>query len=102
MQIIEQEEDSSDEDLSSEESGEEQTSRQLAAAQADKDGDDISGESDILNRSLRSSDEEDSGKVLDPENYLRYISEKYNASLDVLEIVDKNERSFKQVAEKMI
>lgn len=69
-------------------------------AQADKDEDDISVESDILNRSLKS--DEGAGKVLDPENYLRYISEKYNASLDVLEIVDKNERSFKQVAEKMI
>ena len=39
---------------------------------------------------------------MDAENYLRYASEKYNVKHDILEIVDKNERSFKQVAEKMI
>ena len=30
------------------------------------------------------------------------MSEKYGSNLDVLQVVDKNERSFKQVAEKMI
>ncbi len=30
------------------------------------------------------------------------MSDKYNFYTDVLELVDKNERSFKQVAEKMI
>ena len=44
----------------------------------------------------------DCGEPVDAENYLRYASEKYNAKLDILEIIDKNERSFKQVAEKMI
>lgn len=44
----------------------------------------------------------DCGEAVDPENYLRYASEKYNSKLDTHEIVDKNERSFKQVAERMI
>ena len=51
-----------------------------------------------MNRSLQS----ECGDPLDPENYLRYASDKYNTRLDILEIIDKNERSFKQVAEKMI
>ena len=52
-----------------------------------------------MNRSL---DQNDCGEPMVAENYLRYASEKYNAKLDILEIIDKNERSFKQVAEKMI
>lgn len=32
---------------------------------------------------------------MDPTNYLRYASEKVNQKFDLLEIVDKNERSFK-------
>ena len=63
--------------------------------------DSICSDNDILNRSLGSK-EEATEETANPENYLRYVSEKYNANLDVLEIVDKNERSFKQVAEKMI
>ena len=51
-----------------------------------------------MNRSLQS----DCAEPMVAENYLRYASEKYNAKLDILEIIDKNERSFKQVAEKMI
>jgi hypothetical protein len=33
---------------------------------------------------------------------LRFASDKVNAKFDLLEVIDKNERSFKQVAEKMI
>jgi hypothetical protein len=51
-----------------------------------------------LNRSLESETEE----VICATNYLRYASEKVNAKFDLLEVIDKNERSFKQVAEKMI
>ena len=35
-------------------------------------------------------------------NYLKYVSDRYNQQTDILEIVDKNERSFKHLAEKMI
>ena len=35
-------------------------------------------------------------------NYLKYVSDRYNQQTDPLEIVDKNERSFKHLAEKMI
>ena len=62
------------------------------------DNDSFCSDNDILNRSLQS----DCGDPLDAENYLRYASDKYNTQLDILEIIDKNERSFKQVAEKMI
>ena len=55
-------------------------------------------DTDILNRSLQS----DGAEALDSVNYLRYASEKFNQKLDILDIVDKNERSFKQVAERMI
>lgn len=54
---------------------------------------------DILNKDL-SEDCEDS--ALDSSNYLRYVSEKHAQKFNILEIVDKNERSFKQVAERMI
>ena len=62
------------------------------------DNDSFCSDNDILNREL----ELDCGEPVNAENYLRYASEKYNAKLDILEIIDKNERSFKQVAEKMI
>ena len=55
-------------------------------------------DTDIMNRSLQS----DGAEALDSVNYLRYASDKFNQKLDMLEIVDKNERSFKQVAERMI
>ena len=56
---------------------------------------------DIANRSLN-ADDENSLVVIEKENYLRYVSDKYNVQTDVLEVVDRNERSFKQVAERMI
>jgi hypothetical protein len=40
--------------------------------------------------------------AIDPTNYLRYASDIVNQRFDILEIVDKNERSFKHVAEKMV
>lgn len=36
------------------------------------------------------------------QNYLPFISEKFEYQNDVLEVIDRNERSFKIVAEKMI
>lgn len=58
----------------------------------------MSSEQDLLNHSIKSEGED----ILDQTNYLRYASEKVNQKFDLLEIVDKNERSFKQVAEQMI
>lgn len=40
--------------------------------------------------------------IVDKNNYLPFISLKFEFQNDVLEIIDKNERSFKIVAEKMI
>ena len=40
--------------------------------------------------------------MVDEENYLPFISDKYELKTDVLEVIDRNERSFKMVAEKMI
>ena len=51
-------------------------------------------EEDLLNHSLES----DAEPIIDEQNFLRFVSEQPN----VLDTVDKNERSFKQVAEKMI
>jgi len=56
---------------------------------------------DIANRSLNAEDE-NALVIMEKENYLRYVSDKYNVQTDVLEVVDRNERSFKQVAERMI
>ena len=39
---------------------------------------------------------------VDKENYLPFISDKYAFKNDVLEVIDRNERSFKIIAEKMI
>ena len=39
---------------------------------------------------------------VDKENYLPFISDKYAYKNDVLEVIDRNERSFKFIAEKMI
>jgi len=58
-------------------------------------------EEDIANRSLNGEDE-DQLVVIDNINYLKYVSDRFNQQTDILEIVDKNERSFKQLAEKMI
>lgn len=55
-------------------------------------------EEDLLNRSLQSEGDD----AIDPTNYLRYASDIVNQRFDILEIVDKNERSFKHVAEKMV
>ena len=101
MQIIEQEETSSEDDDSDEDSAREETSQILGQKDGKQSNDDsFCSDNDILNRSLESS--QSGEKACAPENILRYVSEKYNDSLDILGIVDKNERSFKQVAEKMI
>lgn len=99
MRMIEQE-DSSDEDEGSDDVDEDSTG-QVQNKEAKEDGSDADSfcsDNDILNRSL----EVDCGEPIKAENYLRYASDKYNTKLDILEIIDKNERSFKQVAEKMI
>lgn len=59
----------------------------------------LSDEEDILNRSLDSGTE---AAVIDPTNYFRFVSERYSSQNDMVELVDKNERSFKQIAEQLI
>jgi len=97
MKMIEQE-DSSDEDDDSDQVDQTSEGRQAVNKPVGSDNDSFCSDNDILNRSLNS----DCGDAILPENYLRYASEKYSAKLDILGIIDKNERSFKQVAEKMI
>ena len=79
--MIEQEDSESDEPSEGEESEER------------KDSDD-SMNSDFLNRSL----DENTEQVINKDNFLKFVSSQIN----VLDTVDKNERSFKLVAEKMI
>jgi hypothetical protein len=72
-----------------------------AEPKKNKDDDSVGSiESDdaLFNKSLGSDDD----IAVEPMNYLRYASEKENMKQDLIDIVDKNERSFKQVAEKMI
>jgi hypothetical protein len=40
--------------------------------------------------------------VASADNYLPYISDRYESKNDILEEIDRNERSFKIIAEKMI
>lgn len=40
--------------------------------------------------------------MVNPDNFLPYISDRYDSKNDILEEIDRNERSFKMVAEKMI
>lgn len=100
--MIEQESDS-DEDASesqSSERSEKEPVRDKAGGKTAKRSDDGSLNSDegILNRSLDS----DEDRAIDVGNYVRYCSDNLIQKQDFLQIVDKNERSFKQVAEKMI
>ena len=102
MRMIEQE-DSSDEDDDLDDDDESGQSGKGGAKKEAKggegsDNDSFCSDNDILNRSLQS----DCGDPASAENYLRYASEEYSRKIDILEIIDKNERSFKQVAEKMI
>lgn len=116
LRVIEQEEDSSDESSDTSSSASEaqnesesqaerrRNSKGAQAREAVKLGsiaaqDDSFSDNDILNRSLESASESAEAAAAtvanNPENFLRYVSDKYNASLDILQIVDKNERSFK-------
>ena len=99
MRMIEEDDSSDEEEEDSDEvedsQGQVQTKDVKAAG---SDNDSFCSDNDILNREL----ELDCGEPMSAENYLRYASDKYNAKLDILEIIDKNERSFKHVAEKMI
>ena len=56
--------------------------------------------SSIFNKSLN-SDEDESTKPLDPQNYF-YFTCPSKQKQSVLDAVDKNERSFKLIADKMI
>ena len=56
---------------------------------------------DIANQSIDSGPV-DVPKIKSSENYLPFISEKFAFKNDILEVIDRNERSFKIVAEKMI
>lgn len=85
-----EEEEDDDDDESDEEEGE------VGSGQGSD-----SFEEDIANRSLNAEDE-DELVVIESMNYLKYVSDRFNQQTDILEIVDKNERSFKQLAEKMI
>lgn len=59
--------------------------------------------SDLLNHSLESDDQlQKRFKIVDAENYTRYVSDKVQLKLDILQVIDKNERSFKRIAEKKI
>ena len=83
-------EDSDDEDKVTDSQAEEPNS---AEPKKNKDGSEGSIESDdaLFNKSLGSNDSD----AVDPMNFLRYASEKENLKQDLIEIVDKNERSFK-------
>ena len=59
--------------------------------------------SDLLNHSLESNDQlQKKFKIVDAENYTWYVSDKVQLKLDILQVIDKNERSFKRIAEKKI
>lgn len=100
MRMIEQEGSSDEEDVSDaeENSGEGDAVKEGKVGGNASDNDSFCSDNDIFNRSLQS----DCGDAIKAENYLRYASEEYGRKLDILDIIDKNERSFKQVAEKMI
>lgn len=68
-----------------------------------KDDDSMSDASmgDLANKSIDSGPQE-LQDIVDKSNYLPFISQKYEFQNDVLEVIDKNERSFKMVAEQMI
>lgn len=57
---------------------------------------------DIADRSLVSDPPLTIATDADTSNYFKYVSDKHQIQTDLLEVVDKNERSFKQVAETMI
>jgi len=99
LRMIEDEDDSDEEEDSSNENDEgPEGKRDPNRKRGSQSSDSIVSDQDLLNRSLQS----DCDEAVDSKNYFRYASEKFNAKYDLLEIVDKNERSFKQVAEKMI
>lgn len=81
LRQIEQE-DSDDDSSSSDESN---------ADDEGKDSDSIVSDQELLNRSLQS----DKDEAVCSSNYLRYASEKVNQRYDMMEVIDKNERSFK-------
>ena len=56
---------------------------------------------DIANRSLDSATTP-TNQIIDAQNYLKYVSDRYSMNNDLLEVIDKNERRFKHVAERMI
>ena len=61
-----------------------------AEKQGSEDGS-INSEEDIINRSLDS----DGDDAIDSINYLRYVSDSLAQKKDMLQVVDRNERSFK-------
>ena len=90
-------------DLDSDDDEDEEESSQLSAPVEEKIKDSISDDSiqDLTNKSIDSGPSE-LQDVVDQDNYLPFISDKYELKTDVLEVIDRNERSFKMVAEKMI
>ena len=82
-----------DDDDEDDESGSNEEHSSSSGGNSNKDSDSILAE-DIANRSLIAEDE-DQLVVIDSFNYLKYVSDKFNQQTDVLEIIDKHERSFK-------
>lgn len=96
--MLNEDDDDDDDDLD-EDDDKSESLRSSSGGSSNKASDDL--EDDITNRSLDAEDE-DQLVVVDSYNYLKYISDKFNIQNDVLEVIDKHERSFKQLAEKSI
>lgn len=92
---------SSDEESSSEEESGTSDEKEESSGKGKEDS--ISDDSfqELANKSIDSGPSELQA-VADKENYLPFISNKYALNNDILEVIDRNERSFKIVAEKMI
>lgn len=92
--------DDDDDESSSDEDEEEADDSKQQAENKDSLMDDDSID-EIADKSIDSGPSE-LQEVVDENNYLPFISDKYEFKNDVLEVIDRNERSFKMVAEKMI
>ena len=92
--------DSSDEDDDEDESSgsEDEDSSSKKGSFKDSEG----SIQDITGVSLSSGGTSELQEVVNKDNYMPFISERYESANDILEIVDKNERNFKSVAEQMI
>lgn len=83
------------------ENSSENSSDKDSSAEGSKESDEDDSYQEITNKSLDSGPSELQA-VVNPQNYKPYISDRFENKHDILEEIDKNERSFKMVAEKMI